>query len=485
QALAGRAARQPARERSEEAPAGARGELRSRPRPGLRGGDRCLAQGVRGDGGRYRPQSFPRAARPRLARTRALRRRVSRASAQRPMSEAAPRRELEEAAAALRAESPASPYTGRTRYSQLEYEALLANASIGIAFTRERRFFLTNPKFAEMFGYGPDELVGQPGEVVYPGRESYAALGQIAAPTLAAGRQLDVEWEVRRKDGSTFLCRLVAKAIDAANTQSGTVWIVEDITERRRQADEVSRLVREQQAILDNATVGISFVRNRTYQRCNKRLEQMFGYGPGELIGQSTEGIYCTRDEFERDAAWYEEMRHGHAVTAEREYRRKDGSTFWCKLVGKAIEPAQPRAGSIWIYDDVSAEHAARESLEASRDALERAVAQRTAELQEAKARAQHLADHDALTALPNRRLLEDRLRQALALSQRNRKQTAVIFIDLDRFKPINDSLGHAVGDVLLKEVSRRLVRQLREGDTICRIGGDEFVVVLPEVKRS
>jgi diguanylate cyclase (GGDEF)-like protein len=118
-------------------------------------------------------------------------------------------------------------------------------------------------------------------------------------------------------------------------------------------------------------------------------------------------------------------------------------------------------------------------------DALERAVAERTSELQDAQARAQHLADHDALTGLPNRRLLEDRLTQALALSQRNRMQTAVMFVDIDRFKAINDSLGHAAGDALLKEISLRLVNQLRLGDTICRIGGDEFVVVLPEVKRS
>ncbi len=173
--------------------------------------------------------------------------------------------------------------------------------------------------------------------------------------------------------------------------------------------------------------------------------------------------------------------------------RRKDGSLVWCKVVGKAIDAGAAARGL-----DLDLRRRQRGAARRA-PSLERAVAERTAELKaanerlgaeigdrrQAEERAQHLADHDALTGLPNRRLLEDRLTQALALSQRNRKQTAVMFVDLDRFKAINDSLGHAVGDVLLKEVAQRLVRQLRIGDTVCRIGGDEFVVVLPEVKRS
>ena len=180
--------------------------------------------------------------------------------------------------------------------------------------------------------------------------------------------------------------------------------------------------------------------------------------------------------------------------------RRKDGSIFWCKVVAKAIDPAQPRgghdrdlrghhrrargariAGGLARRARARGRRAHRRNCRPANERLQAEIADR----RQAETRAQHLADHDALTGLPNRRLLEDRLTQALASSQRNRKQTAVMFVDLDRFKNINDTLGHAAGDLVLKEVAERLVKQLRVVDTICRIGGDEFVVVLPEIKRA
>src|SRR5688572_22350639 len=121
---------------------------------------------------------------------------------------------LERGERAERIDNPPADYAGRPRDTQLEYKAILANASIGIAFTRDRKFTLCNPKFAEMFGWKAEELIGQPGDVVYPSRESYEAMGAIAVPVLAAGRQLDVEWEVRRRDGSIFLARLIAKSVN-------------------------------------------------------------------------------------------------------------------------------------------------------------------------------------------------------------------------------------------------------------------------------
>jgi PAS domain S-box-containing protein len=242
-------------------------------------------------------------------------------------------------------EQPPASYAGRTRFTQLEYEAVLANAWIGIAFTRDRKFFLCNPKFAEMLGWKPEELIGQPGEIVYPSQESYEALGRIAVPVLSAGKQLDLDWEVRRKDGSTFLARIIAKTISETDPRRGTVWIVDDVTDARRHGEQVARLLREQEAIFETASIGIVFVRDRRVARCNARFEQMHGYAPGELDRPADLGLLRLREaDRARMPEVYARLRSGEHVEEVVARVRKDGSPFTVRAVGRAIDPSDPQA---------------------------------------------------------------------------------------------------------------------------------------------
>ncbi len=117
---------------------------------------------------------------------------------------------------------------------RLERDAILRNASVGIAVTRDRRFVLANPHFEQIYGWNAGELVGQPGMVVWTSPEDYAEVGALVGPVLARGEPIELERAGRRRDGSTFLARIRGRAIDPDHpTRAGTVWIVEDVTERR------------------------------------------------------------------------------------------------------------------------------------------------------------------------------------------------------------------------------------------------------------
>ncbi len=146
--------------------------------------------------------------------------------------------------------------------ARLEREAILSNASVGIAVTRDRAFVLANPAFEQMFGWAPGTLVGQPGRVVWPGGDSYAALGAAASPVLARGDLFEEERLALRRDGSTFLARVSGRAIDPRNPAlGGTVWIIEDVTERRefeqalaRARDDAEAASRAKSAFLANTS---------------------------------------------------------------------------------------------------------------------------------------------------------------------------------------------------------------------------------------
>ncbi|HEX3140007.1 MAG TPA: PAS domain S-box protein, partial [Rhizobacter sp.] len=119
--------------------------------------------------------------------------------------------------------------------ARLEHEAILKNASIGIALTRDQRFMQANPRFESMFGWGPGELLGEPGTAVWGDEEAYRDIRRTAGALLAKGQRLEVEREMMRRDGSRFWCRLLAQVVDPTHpTMDGTIWIAEDVTERRQ-----------------------------------------------------------------------------------------------------------------------------------------------------------------------------------------------------------------------------------------------------------
>lgn len=388
---------------------------------------------------------------------------------------------------------------GITQSSQmlLEYQALLKNIGLGVAFIRDGCLLRCNARLSDMLGWAGDQLTGQTTGLLYPTTQAWAEHAKMLATVLEDGCQADTELLLQKRDGSTFWCRFQANAIDPDDPACGEMYVIEDLTERCAIDASVNQLLLEHQAILDNVSLAITFTRKRRFLHCNQRFSEMFGWSSDELTQQTTDTLYPTPQAFaELSDLARKTLGSEQRLDTELLMQRRDGSTFWCRMLAKAIDANDLGKGSIYITEDITERKLAQEALLRARDTLELRVQERTAELatanqhlqaeiherMQAEKQIRHLADHDALTDLPNRRLLEDRLRQAMASAKRSKKQVAVMFIDLDNFKPVNDLLGHRVGDLLLQAVAKRLRDLLRAVDTVARIGGDEFVLVLPDM---
>lgn len=383
-----------------------------------------------------------------------------------------------------------------------ELESIFELTVVGLAHIRERVITRCNRQMEELFGFGPGEMIGCSTRVWYRNDKEFQVLGASAYPDLAAGRMHSREQWFRRRDGSEFWGRIAGRAPDPAHPFD-CVLLIEDNTEQMRIRERLEHSLYEQQLMFDNAAVGILFVRDHVIQRCNRRFEEIFGYGPGELDGRPTSMLYTSEAMArEHGNTSYAEMRQGKVFSSEVEVRHRDGRTFWVQGTGRRIGDDHPPADStsvIWIIEDVTERHEAEAALARYQDELETRVRQRTSELAAANERLQaeiqerrqaekkvwHIANHDALTDLPNRSLFQDRLGQALVQAQRRKEKAALVFVDLDRFKSINDTLGHHIGDLLLQEIAHRLRASVRSADTVARLGGDEFVVILPGIKTA
>ncbi|NOG59659.1 MAG: EAL domain-containing protein [Proteobacteria bacterium] len=214
-------------------------------------------------------------------------------------------------------------------------------------------------------------------------------------------------------------------------------------------------------AVLENALVGIVHLKDRKFISVNHRFEEMFGYDRNHIEGLKTEILFFSKEDFERvGEVAYKKLRENKTYYDEWLVKHKNGNSFWCAISAKSIEDGKPEFGSIWLYEDISERKRTEEQLIT-------------------------LANYDILTNLPNRGLFMDRLQNYINLAKRNNQIISVMFIDLDRFKRVNDSLGHEVGDKLLKVVADKLNNCVRSSDTVARLGGDEFTVIMIDIKNK
>jgi len=238
---------------------------------------------------------------------------------------------------------------------------------------------------------------------------------------------------------------------------------MEDITERKLAEERVRASESFLQQIFDTSNVAIFLVNPQgIITRANRKMAQMFGCTIEQLTGAPYVSLV---DPVERRAGHRKMLAllasDIDSVNLERLYLRHDGKTFWGNLTGKRFNGSDgTEYGLIGVIMDVSERRRAEEEV-------------------------RNLAFYDPLTNLPNRRLLLDHLQTCIDASTRNGLYGALIFIDLDNFKTLNDSLGHDVGDQLLRAVAGRLQSVVRKGDTVARLGGDEFVVVLGSLDAS
>jgi diguanylate cyclase (GGDEF)-like protein/PAS domain S-box-containing protein len=192
----------------------------------------------------------------------------------------------------------------------------------------------------------------------------------------------------------------------------------------------------------------------------NPAAEAIFGFDVSEVIGRPMPGLLSPEDDregLESMCAELLETREGNKATLTN--LTKTARTIYCEWYNTPlVDPLGKVIGFASLVQDIT----------------ERLNTERTIH---------YMAHHDALTGLPNRRLMQDRLTQAIMAARRKQRHVAVLFLDLDRFKVINDTLGHDTGDFILKDVARRLVTCVREVDTVSREGGDEFVVILPDLE--
>ena len=245
---------------------------------------------------------------------------------------------------------------------------------------------------------------------------------------------------------------------DAAGQRIGAIESIRDITERKRNEDFLRKLTH---GIENSASAVLITDVHGAIEYVNKKFTQLTGYSPEEAIGKNPRILKSDATPREVFDNLWKTILSGEEWRGELLNRRRNGEVYWSIA---SISPLHNEQGEITHF------------IANVEDINERKNAEATIE---------RLAYFDPLTDLPNRRMLQDRLEMALKRSRRQATGAALLYLDLDSFKHINDSLGHPAGDKLLREMASRFTKTLRDDDIVCRLGGDEFAVVLHDIRHD
>lgn len=337
--------------------------------------------------------------------------------------------------------------------SEARFRTLIDHApeAIFVLNTCEQTIVQTNQQLSTLLGFTEAELTkAHLTDLLTDSQDIQSAIDRCLK-----GEVTCVEWRLVRHHHSPIICevRLVQLPSSGHNLIRASLL---DITNRKQSEIQMRKLSR---ALEQTGDAIIITDQQGTIEYVNPTFEEMSGYHSDEIIGQNNNILSSGKhtDAFYRDL-WLT-ITHGNVFNAVFTNRRKDGSVYYEE---KTISPLKDDSGKITHF------------ISSGRDISERM------EIQE---RMQYLAHHDALTELPNRLLLFDRLEQAIYRCTRSKGLFSILFLDLDRFKIINDTLGHDTGDLVLQKVASRLREELRATDTIARLGGDEFAILLEDVK--
>jgi diguanylate cyclase (GGDEF)-like protein/PAS domain S-box-containing protein len=348
----------------------------------------------------------------------------------------------------------------RLAESEHRYRALVeaSPSLIWMCDAHGRLTFVSDRACRDLYGYDPREVVGRHVWDFNAPEVSRRDFLRRFAPVLHGQPLFDTETVHRSRRGD--LLHLSVSAVPAVNEHGvieSVTGVCSDITAVKQRERELNVAMRNQQAIFDAAGEGIAFVRHGRIDSANGALARMLGVTRENLLGRPVAEILADRSDWDAiERATSAAGIRGDAAIHEVKLHETDGRTVWCQLTARE---AGDGASRILVLTDITA-------------------------LKRREELAWYQANHDELTGLPNRRLLVEHARRLLSAALRQHRQAALMVLDLDRFKEINDLLGHAYGDGLLRRVAGRLSGVLRDYDVIARAGGDEFVVLLPEIEQ-